>query len=306
MTSDLKTGAASAALPLQLCSQASRSAGDDPAGSAAEFSSFLLLDRRASWTASAAEDAVGALGPELAAAVTAVPGLRAFAIRNVHPRQVDNPPVAISGLVGADGHLVKWASLPLAADIEHPAPPAAPERPASPLFAVCTNGRRDRCCAIVGRGIAVGLHDEFGSSVVEISHLGGHRFAGTMLVLPWGYAYGFLDLAGAQSVARAAANGLVHPDGLRGRADLVPAAQAAEVLLRREIGPAAPDAVRIVGVDIPAEGSLPVGSRDLRVKAEVLGRPRSLLLRRLPGPSVRDTLCGGKPFGTGSWTIAPN
>ncbi len=92
------------------------------------------------------------------------------------------------------------------------------------LFAVCTNGRRDRCCAIVGRGIAVDLHAEFGDQVVEISHLGGHRYAGTMLVLPRGYAYGFLDPATARTVAAAAVAGLVHPEGLRGRADLPPAA----------------------------------------------------------------------------------
>lgn len=287
---------------LQLCSQAARSSGDDPAGTAAAFSSFLLLDHRQAWSANAAEDAVARLAPEAAAAVNATPGLRAFAIRNVQPRSTTDFPAAFGGVAGPDGHLVRWARRPEREQLQELLQqPKAQQRSneQQPLFGVCTNGRRDRCCAIVGRGIAVGLHADFGDRVVEISHLGGHRYAGTMLVLPWGYAYGFLDLAGASAIAAAAYQGLVHPDGLRGRADLAPVAQAADVLLRREIGPAAPAAVRILGVE-----QKPNAPGAHRVRAEVLGEPCSVLMRRTLGSTVELTVCGGKPFSTGSWTMA--
>ncbi len=169
-----------------------------------------------------------------------------------------------------------------------------------PLFAVCTNGRRDRCCAITGRRIAEDLHAEFGSAVVEISHLGGHRFAGTMVVLPWGYAYGYLDSAAALQVARAAADGLVHPGGLRGRADRTPIAQAAEAILRTEIGPHPPAAIGVI-TEISEPGG--VGEPAL-LRARVFGQWQDIALCRVVGPTVTATECGGKPFTTGHWRRA--
>ena len=274
--------------PPVLCSQAARDSGDDPAGSAAQFSSFLLLDHGGTWSATAAEDATALLPTSAASAVAGTEGLRVFAIRNVHPRRVTDAPPGYQGLNGPDGFI-----RPLRATTEV----AVLDRRGAldgPMLAVCTNGRRDRCCAIVGRGVAVGLHARFGDRVVEISHLGGHRYAATMLVLPWGYAYGFLDVPGAIDVAEAAKDGLVHPRGLRGRADLTPAAQAAEVLLRRELGPATPDAVRIQGVQA-ASGEC------VSVQASVRGEPVTVRLRREDGSIVNETICGGKPFATGRW-----
>jgi len=296
------TAAGPAEPVLPLCSQAARSSGDDPAGTATAFSSFLLLHHRHAWSANAAEDAVARLAPEATAAVNATPGLRAFAIRNVQPRSATEFPAAFGGVVGPDGHLLRWARRPEREQLQELLPhseAAQRSNQQQPLFGVCTNGRRDRCCAIVGRGIALGLHADLGDRVVEISHLGGHRYAGTMLVLPWGYAYGFLDLARASAIAAAAYQGLVQPEGLRGRADLAPVAQAADVLLRREIGPAAPAAVRILGVE--QEPSAPGA---LHVRAEVLGEPYSVLMRRAEGSKVEQTRCGGKPFSTGGWTMA--
>lgn len=272
---------------------AARDSGDDPAGTAAEFSSFLLLDHREAWSATAAEDAVGALAPETASAVRTRPGLRAFAIRSVHPRRADAQATYL-GNTGPAGVLTTTAE-PLS--IAELVALDGPRRgPTDLLFAVCTNGKRDRCCAIVGRGVAVGLHEHHGEQVVEISHLGGHRYAGTMLVLPWAYAYGFLDLAGASAVVEAAQRGLVHPVGLRGRADLPPVAQAADVLLRRELGPAAPDAVRIRSVTDDDGTAV--------VDAEVEGRTVLIRLRRQTGPVVTQTQCGPKPFATGQWVTA--
>ena len=57
---------------------------------------------------------------------------------------------------------------------------------------MCTNGRRDRCCALLGRPLAAEIVAAGHSEVWEVTHLGGHRFSPTMLVLPHGYAYGRL------------------------------------------------------------------------------------------------------------------
>ena len=100
-----------------------------------------------------------------------------------------------------------------------------------PHLFVCTNGRRDACCARLGRLALAGVDDD---AVWECSHLGGHRFAATGVLLPWGYVYGRLTPDRVAAVLADARRGMVHPEGLRGRSSLHPAAQAAEIAVRQE------------------------------------------------------------------------
>ncbi len=46
-----------------------------------------------------------------------------------------------------------------------------------PLALVCTNGKRDRCCALLGRPLAAELDASGVGGVWEVTHLGGHRFS---------------------------------------------------------------------------------------------------------------------------------
>ncbi|TWF97579.1 sucrase ferredoxin [Kitasatospora viridis] len=105
-----------------------------------------------------------------------------------------------------------------------------------PLALVCTNGRRDRCCALLGRPLAAELATAGHSEVWEVTHLGGHRFSPTMLVLPYGYAYGRLTEAGAKSVLAATAAGLTEPTHSRGRSCWDRPGQASEHAVRELTG----------------------------------------------------------------------
>jgi hypothetical protein len=55
-----------------------------------------------------------------------------------------------------------------------------------PLTLVCTNGKRDRCCALLGRPLAAELGASGVDGVWAVTHLGGPRFSPTRLVLPYG------------------------------------------------------------------------------------------------------------------------
>lgn len=105
-----------------------------------------------------------------------------------------------------------------------------------PLALVCTNGRRDRCCALNGRPLAAGLATARLGHVWEVTHLGGHRFSPTMLVLPYGYSYGRVDLPLARQVLEAAREGRVVLEGCRGRSAWERPGQAAELAVRRLTG----------------------------------------------------------------------
>ena len=118
-----------------------------------------------------------------------------------------------------------------------------------PLWLVCTNGSRDRCCTEFGRPIAARLSERWPAETWETTHLGGHRFSGTLLALPSGLVLGRLDPGLAVDAVEAILAGR-FPTGLaRGRAGWTPAAQLAELHLRADRSDLRLEEVRLVGDD---------------------------------------------------------
>jgi hypothetical protein len=102
-------------------------------------------------------------------------------------------------------------------------------------YLVCTNGARDPCCAIRGPAVAQGLARVRPGQVYECSHLGGHRFAANLLVLPDGLCFGRLDARSAPALAGELEAGRLPLEHFRGRSGLAPEEQAAEILIRHEL-----------------------------------------------------------------------
>lgn len=119
-----------------------------------------------------------------------------------------------------------------------------------PLLLVCTNGRRDVCCALRGRPIAAALAATHGNQVWECTHIGGHRYAPTAVLLPTGYSYGRLT---TESGARLLTGGPVVTD-CRGRSTWPAAGQVAELAVRSAIQVTDPDALTVTAVDDLPEG----------------------------------------------------
>jgi len=116
-----------------------------------------------------------------------------------------------------------------------------------PLFAVCTNGRHDACCAEHGRPAAMALAAAHPELTWEVSHIGGDRFAGNMVVLPHGLYYGRLTRDNVGPVGESHLAGELDLDLLRGRSSYPMPVQAAEIALLRELGLRALDAVVLIG-----------------------------------------------------------
>jgi hypothetical protein len=107
---------------------------------------------------------------------------------------------------------------------------------AGPVYLVCTNGRRDACCAALGRPVAAALDAARPGRVWECSHLGGHRFAANVVCLPDGLLLGRVTPADTEAIAAAYESGRVPLEHLRGRSAYPPPAQAAEALVRAREG----------------------------------------------------------------------
>lgn len=104
----------------------------------------------------------------------------------------------------------------------------------APMFLVCANGKRDACCARHGVTLYNALAEVAGDAVWQCTHLGGHRFAPTMVCFPHAVGYGRVTPADAARIVDSYTAGEVLPEFYRGRAIYPEAVQAAEYFLMRQ------------------------------------------------------------------------
>jgi Sucrase/ferredoxin-like len=239
--------AAAAALPG--CATVMRLLGGDPAGTATRMRTWLLIEQPGPWPADALErvldSALDRAGRERLDRLVADHGLRPLLIRRPgqHPRNQHGGRRTV--LVGSAAPGRRWLeTLELddlselaTLDLDAITRGGGLGRPVSgPVFLICTHGTKDLCCAVLGRPLAAALAADHPERAWETSHVGGDRWAGNLLVVPDGIMHGHLTAGEAARVAKAALDGEVEPDHLRGRTIASPQAQAAEVAVRRRSG----------------------------------------------------------------------
>jgi (2Fe-2S) ferredoxin len=123
---------------------------------------------------------------------------------------------------------LRWGEFTDDADLlELPLDGSLGEPDPNPLYLVCTHGKHDPCCAQRGRPVIATLAAARPGRVWQASHLGGCRFAPTMLALPLGLMYGRVSPSATTELVDATEAGEVFGPLLRGRIGVPPAAQAA-------------------------------------------------------------------------------
>lgn len=163
-----------------------------------------------------------------------------------------------------------------------------------PLVLICTHGKRDACCALKGRPMAAALAQQYpGHEIWETSHTKGHRFAPSVLVMPWGYSFGRMDDDEAAALVAAAREGSYFLPGNRGRGLHGPAGQVAELAVAKQLIDAGED-LRFAELTVGEGG----------VVAHADGRRWVVELARREFPGVVSS-CGDAPkVGTGWEAVA--
>jgi hypothetical protein len=115
-----------------------------------------------------------------------------------------------------------------------------------PLYLVCTNGKRDRCCSRLGLTLYKALDERLGADAWQCTHLGGHRFAPTMVTFPGGTCYGRLTPADLAPLVTTQSQDELLLTHLRGRSCYEQVVQAADWFLRQETGLPGRDAYRLL------------------------------------------------------------
>jgi hypothetical protein len=245
------------------CSELGERLGEDLAASAPSARRFLLLEQNGPWTGRNAvthsDLDVGIARALLARADET--GLKVHLIR----RSARRSPLERRAcfLVDVERRWVERHELRDPAEILDLDWSLRGGRWEEPLYLVCTHGRRDPCCARRGRPLARALRAFRPDQTWEIGHIGGHRFAATFLAFPQGLAFGRVPAARGPEIVAALERGEIVLEHLRGRAGGSWAAQAADVLVRRQLGLRALDALVVEDVDGEVV-TLRTGDRTLR------------------------------------------
>jgi Sucrase/ferredoxin-like len=240
--------------PALRCADAARMRGEPLAAIAARYSRFLLLEVPGPWGSSALDagradaGAAGHLERAAAAADCHVvlirrTGRQPAAGGGRGPRAwalADTSPAAERVLWG------RWRDYEdlLGLDLTAPVPDAAGASGPQRVALVCTNGKRDQCCAIRGRPVATVVAAGSDWDTWECSHLGGHRFAATILLLPTGDMFGWLDPGSALEVVRRFGEGNLMLAYHRGRSGQPRPVQAALQAAAVRLGESRRDAIR--------------------------------------------------------------
>jgi hypothetical protein len=268
------------------CSVLAERLGEDLAGTAPKARRFLLLEQPGPWRGRNAvthSDLDEGLARELLAHADET-GIKVHLIRRSSQRAEPARRVAFvadtrRGDPWIERHVLADPREVLDLDLSEREPEVRWEQP---VFAICTHGKRDPCCARRGRPLVRAVRARWAEETWEVGHIGGHRFAATFLAFPHGLCFGRVPAARGPEAVAAYEDGEIALDYLRGRAGEPPAAQAADVLVRRRLGLRGLDDVAVEAVD-----------GDEVVLRTPTGRLRALVARHESEP--RPISCGDEP-----------
>jgi len=223
------------------CSLRSLAADESLAGTASTIRHWLLVEHPGPWGRDGLIDArlPDGLGRELRA-LEARTGARVLLIRRPgRAAASDDRRVRCVGVDTRDA----WCGSAIldriddATSLDPRERRSFPANDIGPLFVVCTHGRRDPCCAERGRPVAGALGAAFPDATWESTHVGGDRFAGTMVAFPHGLYFGRVEPVEAAGIAHAYADGWIGSlERYRGRSRDPFPTQVAERAVREHLG----------------------------------------------------------------------
>lgn len=187
--------------------------------------------------------------------------------------------------------------------------PAFGETSREPVVLVCTHGKRDACCARLGRSFVEALltvASAQAGQIWECSHIGGHRFAAVTLTLPHGIVHGRLTAEDAPRVVEALESASVLPDSMRGRTCFPAPLQAAGIAVRQLVGETRADALDVLAlageraVPVDAGWAVPTVPIDLEVR-HVDGRAWHVTIAPQQRSGQRPESCGAEPSRVHGW-----
>jgi hypothetical protein len=255
----------SVALP---CSELSESLAEDMAGTAPAEARVLVVEQSGPWGRDAvAESGLRPIADELSARAKSI-GARIQVVRR-STRRYRSERLNL-WLADIPAHSLTHFQVTSAEELLAVPLDTWPGTEDSQLVLCCTHSTRDPCCARRGLPLHRALRTA-GADVWHASHLGGHRFAATMAVLPAGVWLGRVPAEDAAAVLGTLRDGRLPLPYVRGRAGHPPIAQAAELAIRRQEGLDRLEDVAVAAVDGDTVALTGAGSWTVTMRHEPTG-----------------------------------
>ena len=289
------------------CSDAALLAGEPIAGTATGgMTQWLIIENCGPWPRKGLPES---MRPDLRAAAeaaaAAVPGTRLLLARGERAPGPGGPRIWIvrSSPAVQAAQVVQLAPETPAATLDLEARLRGIRWDGAPverLLLVCTHGQRDRCCARIGMPVYQALRRVAPGETLRASHLGGHRFAPTVLALPLGAHFGRVQPGDARPLVDAVRAGERGPARLyRGRSFLDAPAQAAACHLHDALDEPRLDALEVVG-------TVRTGADTAAVRIRHAGREHRVRLGLGPLPDPQPKSCGEAPVAIQRWRVLPS
>lgn len=265
------------------CSALAEDLGEPMIGTVEQRIRWLLVEDRSAWGQDAAVDVLGA------ALVAALKSQRMRALL-VRRRETDPAADAIRRLILVDtaAREMSMRTISSVAQLDPSWLASVPvadfgEPLSEPILLVCSNGKRDACCAMRGRALIGALSANHAERTWECTHLGGHRFAANLVCLPDGIVYGRVTATDGPRLADAYLAGRLESASLRGRSAWPPPAQVAEQHVRLADGVHGVGDVELVSAEVDGDRA--------EVTLAVSGSLRAIVLLAEPMTPPRPTSC---------------
>jgi hypothetical protein len=227
------------------CSAVSSESGESLAATASRIDHWLLVEYRGAWTRDLLGGSLlsGELKAHLREQLAALERARLLFVKQPERRERSGRRVFF-GTSRPGEERFFWLDVEHQQDLhdfDFVAALAGDGGPAAPLdgslLVVCTHGKRDRCCARHGRPLYDALrHATEPERVWQSTHVGGDRFAGNVVVLPYGLYYGRVGPDDAGGLVAQHAAGRIDLGRYRGRSAYSFPVQAAEQAIREQEG----------------------------------------------------------------------
>ncbi len=225
------------------CSLASLQAGEQLCGTAPLVRTWLLLELNEPLTANALVEnhLPEPVRSYLNEQQKSLPGSRLLLIQRSRKRRASGVKFFIGSSAESDPVLLEFSLQDYSellnmdiAGLASSAPQNHEAKRAQPLYLVCTNGKRDACCAAHGAPFYRGLAALDSENTWQSSHVGGHRFAANAIFLPYGIYYGRLKAGQEREFLDACQERRLLAQHYRGRSIYPPHVQAAEYFLHQQ------------------------------------------------------------------------
>ena len=220
------------------CSQHAQETGVPLYGTASEAQVWFLLEYSGVWQAKALQD--NDLSPAVQAwldtQTTAIPNSRALFIKRDQTAATKSFYIAVTDLSSPQLYRfqVQGYEELLSLDVAAIVFGDTDEKPAEEtLVLVCTNGKRDRCCAKFGLPVYQTFAAKTDFSVWQSTHLGGHRYSATAAIFPAGIYYGYVSPAQVDQIVQAIRSHNIYLPGYRGRTFYDGVVSAADYFVRQ-------------------------------------------------------------------------